>query len=390
MCLSTLKLFKFPVMKRIIRYIFIFALVISFTETGYSQSDEILFRRSLLQSGWNGFFYGLAFDHIFDIDGPAAAGLPVITAGTCVLVPLLSNSSKTVTSNRLLLSGHGQTLGWVHGMALGAIINNNDAFDEQESKLTVGLGAATSIGLGILGNHLAKTKDWSEGRVALYRHYGWIAPMTGICAAATFSEDLSVFGISDLLFTAGGYLVADRVNSWNEFTRGEVRSTQVLSALNGALGFCVFIDTQVDDEDIDFNRTGWILPAVGLIGGTAIGHFWLKNADFTPQQGMTTIYAAAGGFVIGAGIDLLIDSEEFTPNYLIPYITSMGAYTFAVQKLKNSNRTASLIPKESKGTWDFAFLPQNILLNNKLGEKGILVNGKYTGMQPCFSASLTF
>lgn len=378
-------------MKKVIRILFVSAILLSvIAQNINAQSDDILFRKHLVSSGWNGLFYGIAADVIFEIDGAAAVGLPVITAGASVIVPLLSNSSKTITSNQLLLTGHGKTLGWAHGFALGLLINGNDAFDTNgKTKLTVGLGALTSIGLGAVGNHLGKTKDWSEGRVALYRHYGWVMPFTGLSIAASFSDDARVFGGADLLFGAGGYLLADQVNKWNEFTRGDVRATQALTALNGALGYCIFIDSQIDNE-AGFNRIGWLIPAAGVLGGTAAGHLWLKDAKFTPQQGMTTIYAATGGALIGAGISLIINSDDFTTNYIIPYATGMATYTFAVLKLKKSNAGSAYLPIEKKANWDFAFMPQNLYLNDKIQQKGYMINGRYIGLQPLFAASLNF
>jgi hypothetical protein len=379
-------------MNKLIRLSFVTILFFSVTcQSINSQSDEILFRRHLVVSGWNGLLYGAAFDYIFGVDGAGAAGLPIITAGAGVLVPLFTNSSKSITSNQLLLSSHGQTLGWVHGFALGALINGNGFFDnESKSKLTIGLGAATSIGLGILGNSLGKTKDWSEGRVALYRHYGWVMPFTGFCVSAAFSDDARFFGATDLLFGAGGYLLADQVNKWHEFTRGEVRSIQALSVMNGTLGLCIFADSQIDNSLENLNRTGWLLPALGTLAGTAVGQFWLKDSNFTPAQGMTTIYAETGGVIIGIGIDIIAQSESFTTNYLIPYVTGMGAYALAVTSLKNKNTKQAFLHLNNNRDWNFAFMPQNLFLNNKIEENGFMMNGRQIGMQPLFSASVTF
>jgi hypothetical protein len=379
-------------MKKLVRLSVVFALLLSIAgQTLHSQSDEVLFRRHLIVSGWNGLLYGSAFDYIFGINGTAAAGLPIITAGACVAVPLFSNSSKTITSNQLMLSSHGQTLGWAHGFALGALINGNNAFEtEGKAKLSVGLGAVTSIGLGILGNSLGKTKDWSEGRVALYRHYGWIMPATGFCVSAAFSDDYRFFGASDLVFAAGGYLLADQVNKWHEFTRGEVRATQVMAVMTGALGLCIFSDSQIDNDLSTFNRKGWLIPAVGTLAGTAAGHLWLKDSNLTASQGMTTVYAATAGVIIGIGIDLIASSDDFTLNYMIPYATGMGAFAFAVTKLKNKNAGQTSLRLNKRGDFDFAFMPQNLLLNNKIEQNGFKLYGRQVGMQPLFAASFTF
>jgi len=69
----------------------------------------------------------------------------------------------------------------------------------------------------------------------------------------------------------------------------------------------------------------------------------------------------------------------------------MSCYAFAVQKLKNKNAALGyMLPDKAKAKWDFAIMPQNLYLNNKLVESNNLLNNRHTGMQPLFSASCTF
>ncbi len=379
-------------MKRVIRFSGILFLVILFTggPACSQEHDDMLFYKHIALSAWNGVYYGLAADHIFDIQDEAAVALPVITAGTLALIPLLTNESRTISSNQLLLTGHGQLIGWAHGGSLGLLINGDNAFDEGKSKLTVGLAALTSIGLGITGKKLATTMDWSEGRVALYRHYGLVMPATGACLALALSDNARVFGSSIILFGAGGYLLADRINTWNEFTRGEMRATQALTVMNGTLGICIFAD--IVEDDFDIKKAGWLLPAIGLISGTGVGHIWLKDSNMTPQQGMTTIYAAGLGSLIGVGLAILIGTDEFNAtDYLLPYFTGLGTYALTVGKIKSKNTLqTNVLLKNSRFNWDFSFMPQNLYLNNKIVENGNLLNNRLVGMQPLFSASCTF
>jgi len=146
-------------MKNVIRFLVVISILISMTgQPAFSQqNDELLFYKHLAMSGWNGVYYGLAADHIFELDDKAA--------------------------------------------------------------------------------------------VALYRQYGLNMPMTGAAISLAFSDDARVFGSSVLLFGAGSYLPADRVNRWHEFTRGEIRVAQALTALNGVLGLSIFIDSEPDDFD---------------------------------------------------------------------------------------------------------------------------------------------
>ncbi|MCE5345635.1 MAG: hypothetical protein LLG13_04995 [Bacteroidales bacterium] len=381
-------------MKNGLKFIVVCILFFSFAAQNiFSQSDDVLFRKYLVSSGWNGLLYGGAIDVIGEVDGAAAAGIPIITAGVSVLLPLITNASRTITPNQLMLSSHGKTLGWVHGFAISTLILGEDAWNDDNGngyyKLTTGLGALSSIGLGMLGSSLGKNKNWSEGRTAMYRHYGWLMPFTGFSIAAAFSDDARVFGGSILLFGAGGYLIADAVNNIHEYTRGEVRATRVLTVLNGGLGYGILSDIQSGDE---FNRTDWLIPAAGVLSGTLAGHLWLKNTNLTSQQGLMTAYASTGGAILGLGVAMLIDSEELTPWYLIPYATAMSAYAFTVEHFKKVNLNMGYLPgkDDKKSNWDIAIMPQNLFINSKIQNTNYPVGCRFSKIQPVVAATVTF
>jgi hypothetical protein len=380
-------------MKKTVKYSFILLMIFLLAIQNSIGQDEILFRKHIINSGWNGLYYGVAIDIIAELDGAAAAGIPVITAGSSMLLPLLVNTEKAIDYDALVLSGHGKSIGWAHGMALATLIGGEKAFwgedeDSDNYKYSVGLGAITSIGMGILGNSLAKNNEWTEGQVELYRLYGWLMPFTGFSVMASFADEPRLYGGAVLLFGAGGYLIADRINSWNEYTRGEMRANQVLTTLNLGLGVGVFAD--LVDEMEDVHDPHWLIPAAGAVAGTLIGHLWLKDTKLTPQQGMLTAYAAGGGAILGLGIALITESDEITPYYLIPYATGLGAYAFTVERLRKRNNTLGFVPVNKKNNLQIAFMPQNLFLNNKIQSMGYQLNGKLIGMQPVFSASVKF
>ena len=112
--------------------------------------------------------------------------------------------------------------------------------------------------------------------------------------------------------------------------------------------------------------------------------------NLTPKQGLQTAYATTGGAILGFGFALLTGSDNITPYYVIPYITGLGAYTIVVESMRMKNKTQGFIPKHQKNNWEIAFMPQNMFLNSKISNNGYLLNGRITGMQPLFAASLRF
>lgn len=380
-------------MENTVKYSSVLVLIFSLTALNlFSQNDDVLFRKYVVSSGWNGLFYGGAIDAIAEINGAAATGVPIITSGICVLIPLVSNTSRKITTNQLMLSGHGKTLGWVHGFALSSLVLGKDAWDDDGGdyyKYTIGLGALSSIGLGFLGKSLSGKNDWTEGEVAIYRHYGWIMPFAGFSVAAAFSSDIRVVGGSILAFGAGGYFLADRVNKIHQYSRGEVRATRVLAVLNGGLGYGILSDLSYES---DINNIYWLIPAAGVLSGTLAGHLWLKNTHLTPQQGLITAYASSGGAIMGLGIALVVNSEKPTPWYLIPYTTALGAYSFTVNHFKKINSNTGSLPgiDNKKNNWDITLMPQNLFFNSIMQNKGFSTNGHGAGIQPVFAASVNF
>jgi len=374
-------------MKRKYKIPFFVIMTLVFMIQNSNAQDEILFRRHLVISGINGSFYGLAIDAMAEIDEGAAAGIPIISAGASVLVPLLTNSTHPISPNSMVLSNHGKLIGWVHGFALATLIGGEKAWDDNGYKLTLGLGVATSISLGILGNSLGKNSTWTEGQVAMYRHYGWTMPFTGVLVMAAFSDEPRLIGATDLIFGAGSYFLADKVYKNYQYTRGDVRAIQVLTVLNGGLGAGILADKADRGNE---SRSDLLFPAIGVLSGTLLGQAWLKNVNLTAKQGMQTAYATTGGAIFGFGIALLTGSDNITPYYVIPYITGLGAYTIVVESMRMKNKTQGFIPKHQKNNWEIAFMPQNMFLNSKISNNGYLLNGRITGMQPLFAASLRF
>jgi hypothetical protein len=378
-------------MKNKINSFFILLIIFALAVNNSSAQDDILFRRHIINSGWNGLFYGGAIDVIAELDGGAAVGVPVITAGVSMLIPLLANREKSIDYDALVMNMHGKSIGWVDGFSLATLVGGEKAWESDSSnnyKYTVGFGAISSIGMGILGNHLARNNEWTEGQVELYRLYGWVGPLTGFCITASFSDEPRLYGASTLLLGAGGYLLANQVNNWHEYSRGDMRATQMLTALNTGLGFGIFADCTEDLEEV--NNPYWLIPAAGALTGTFAGHLWLKNKNLSPRQGMLTVYAASGGVILGLGIALLTEAENITPYYLIPYATGLAAFATTVELLGRKNSSQAILNFNRNDNFNFTLMPQNLLMNNILQNRFHSGNTRLLGPQPLFVASLKF
>jgi hypothetical protein len=349
--------------------------------------ERSMYTQYLVSSGLFGALYGGAAVVILGLDenGGAAAGIPLLTAGASVLIPVLTMKDKNVSYNSLSLSIHGKTAGAFQGAALGVLLTGENV---EDGKLILALSTAASIGLGRLGYSLGKNQPWSQGRAALYSYYGILMPLEGLAIdAALGSENPRVYGLTSLAFGAGGYLIADRIANKVDFTRGDITATGTLATLNGLLGFLILSD--LEDNLDDYKPGYFLIPAVGALGGTLAGHLWLKNARLTSQQGRNVALSSAGGVAIGLGLTALFTPESITPYYVVSYITGMTTYALMVGIYKKNNNLA-FSDNEKKSRWNLNVMPQNLFLNKKIEEYSQANPGRRFDFLPAISATFTF
>jgi hypothetical protein len=356
-----------------------------------AQTDQdLVFRKRVFSSAVNGLYYGSALIAITEPESAAAAaGIPIITTGLGVLVPVLLNEKYPVNMNQVVLTQHGQFIGWFQGASLSLLALGDNIDNGNNYKIAVGAGALGSIGMGLLGKSLGKTQPWSEGQAAMLAHWGTVGPLVTTFTAMSISYDPRVIGGSMLLGGAAGYFVGNAINKSDTYTRGDVRAAGDLTVLNGALGTCLLFDI-VGEGEVEVGDWAWLFPAAGVLSGTLISQAWLKNTNLTPRQGMNTIWMSSGGAVLGLGLALVINSDSFTPWYLVPYATSLGAYAYSVESARKKNAALASVNDKNWNKWSFSFMPQNLFLNEKIVKDGFRINGKSVLMQPLFSASLTF
>jgi hypothetical protein len=346
--------------------------------------DRSTFTKYVVSSSAYGFLYGLAGCYVLGLDGYAVAGVPFITSGASAIVPVATIKDRKVTTNSLLLSLHGKSIGAFQGAMLGQVFTGKNNSEEGSIKLTIGIATASSIALGYTGFYLGANKPWTQGRVSLYSHYGWLMPLEGISImAAMESENPAFYGSASILFGTAGYLVADRVADKYDFTRGDVVSIQAFTLLNLMLGIGILVDIESN------SGAPLIIPGTAALAGTIAGQAWLRDARLTTQQGWNSFLITTGGTAIGFGFSRVI-SEEFTSlDYILPYITGFISYAITTTRYKD-NIESLTYSKNRISPWQFSFMPQSILINKKLSESGKLLHTNGFGMVPLFSASVRF
>lgn len=346
--------------------------------------ERSMYSQYLISSGVFGFMYGTSVAAILEIYEGGALALPLLSAGASTLIPVFTIKDKNVSYNSLALSLHGKSVGAMQGAALSFLLTGDNL---EDARIPLALSTLSSIVLGRVGYNLGRDKDWSRGKAALYSHYGLMMPFEGMALAlALESEDPRVYGGASLAFGAGGYLLADRISGKYDYTLGDVRAATTLSTLNTVLGFFIVSDKA---EYGDAPPSDFLFPAIGALGGTLLGQVWIKDAKLTNQQGRNVALATTGGSVMGLGLVALISPESITPYYVTGYLAGLSMYAVMVGTYKKDNSIGLSINRDEK-KWDINFMPQNILLNQKIAPFALSNPQKRVTFLPAFSASLKF
>jgi len=330
-------------------------------ETPDESSDSNTELYHLLYSGYFGMYYGLGTIALLEPQYNWAVGIPFLTAGGSMLMPILLRKQYGETNNNsMMLSLHGRYMGAVSGFALALLLQGED-FANDVPKLAIGLGMIGSITGGHIGYKLGITKNWTEGRVGLYRYYSKLFGAVAIASlVSTESESARLYSLTAMTGVGLGYVAANQIAKRTNYTRGDIVTIEGLTMLTTGLGFAVM-------ADVDEGTRGILIPTIAALAATGVGHTIVKDTRFTLRQGRRTEYAMLGGALIGLGIAAITESSEVWPYYTFPYVTGIVSYGLMINHYKQKNLQTSFHHEKSGLNFSFKLHPENYFINEKLG-----------------------
>lgn len=341
--------------------------------------DPNLLIKHMAYSGIYGAYYGLMINEIFDIEDEALrTGIPFISAGGSILVPIISSQYNYINNNSLWLKSHGKSIGLLDGFMIGAAVFGNDAFDDGDAgKATLSLGLLSSVSLGFVGFKLGKEKDWTEGQTTLYQYYGYLVPATtAAILAASGAEDARLYGIGVLASAPIGYYTANRIGNKIDYTRGDLVSITNATVLGFAYGASIVMYAETE------NRAAILIPTFTALCGSGLAQLNHKDYHITRQQGRRLVWASAGSSLIGMGIAAFAKPDNAGTTVFIPAVTATVGYSVLNNYYKKHPQNELT---DSKGIFDnaqFAFHPESILLGKQFEKMNVI--------PPIMSLSMTF
>jgi hypothetical protein len=317
-----------------------------------------------------GVYYGASLVALFEPDGAAAVGIPLITGGLWVLGPFI-NPKKYQNIDRSVIraSNTGKFLGLIYGGALGYTFYGGGDNNDRGAFLFSSLG---SIALGELGFQMQKRRMLPEGHIEMFRHYGIVGPWLGLSlAGALGADDTRVFAGSVLAGGVGGLLFANSQANKYGYTRGDVENISTLSLATTGLGFALVIETIEED----FSNAVILIPAAATVLGSLWGQKSVKGVYLTNRQGSTIAFSALGAGLIGVGVLALAQAETPSLWIGIPSAFALATQQILFSRFKKENLARNLSLGKDRDLpfrLSFDLSPGNYFLNKRIPATGYL------------------
>lgn len=330
----------------------------------HASAEEFEWRgRDRLSQALYGLYYGGSIVAIGEIDGAAAAGIPLITGGLWMLGPALNPKKyEGITRNTVRASNTGKLLGLIYGGSLGIMLAGTSSSDN--AKLAWGLSTVGSIALGEIGFHMEKKFKPSAGHIELIRHYGIIGPWVGAAiAASTGTDNSNVLGASLLAGGIGGVLLGNSQAKKYDYSRGDVDAISSLSLIATGIGFTAVAESM---NNGNASSSLILIPAAFTIGATAIGQHSVKGAHLTDKQGSTLELSTAGAGLVGLGVAALTESSSPAVWVGIPSGLALITHQILFNNFKTKNLTVGFHGGRHR--------KNNFLVSLKVTPEGYFIN----------------
>lgn len=299
-----------------------------------SELQEFTWRpKDRVHNGLYGFYYGATLAAVTKAGSGLAGGLPLMAAGLWQLGPVINPKKyEGIGPSTMRAAGTGKILGLGYGLGLGLAIGGNTS---STGDLMLGLSTLGSIGLGEAAFQIQKRKNYSDGRIELIRHYGFLGPAVGLASVlATSNSNSNLAGTSIVVGGIGGLILGNQAAKKYNYTVGDVDAISSLTWIYAGGGFA-FVGESVQDG----NRSQGLLllPAVTAISGTLLGQRMVRGANLTTRQGSMINLASGGAALIGLGAVTTAKAQSLGVIIGVPSALALVAHQLVFHSFKTKN-----------------------------------------------------
>jgi len=305
-------------------------------------------------------YYGYAIPMSLDVESSKSfIAMYMLSGAAGFFIPYTTTKNKTVSVAQASLSFYGQSRGIYHGMSVPMLFDENPDF-----KTVLGAGVVVSLFEGFMGNHLARSWNYTAGAASMMQMGGDMGTAFGFL----FSDVLNFYndGKTKAIFgtaLASSYLglwAGKRMGDTRQYTTGDAivfRSTVILSSYIPL----IFVNYTEPDKSKPFT--------IAALSGGAIGCFFaqrlVKNKEFSTGQGVLISLGELAGGLLGLGAAYLIAPDDDSDKLFMTGIGIGGIAGLAIMYRQFSGRAS--INNDSDLSFNFSINPFGIgqLINKK-------------------------
>ncbi|MCS4433423.1 hypothetical protein [Aquiflexum gelatinilyticum] len=335
-----------------------------------------------------GAYYGASLVAVTEISSAAAVGIPLLTGGLWALGPVIvPKKYENINRSVIRASNTGKFLGLVYGGSLALLVAGESDNIGQTALILSSLG---SIALGEVGFKLQKKRNFSEGHIELVSHYGTIGPwIAGATLGAAGSENPNLYGAAFLAGGVGGILIANKVSSKYDYTKGDVNNISALSLATTGVGFAIFAETLQNDV----SSAVLLIPAAGTVIGTMLGQKAVKGVYLNKKQGSTIGLSTGGAALVGLGLAAIFETDSPTLWVGIPSVLALATQQILFNKYKKDNLAGNLLGKINKDKpyrFSMKVTPENYFVNQQMVVPAGILNPNGNISNPLVNLKLAF
>lgn len=292
---------------------------------------RLIITTSVLATG----YYGWAVPVSLNIKNEKAALATYMFIGAAgFILPYQQTKKRTVTDAHATMFYYGSTRGIVHGLALNNLIHGN----HDNPRRALGYSVVTSLAEGMAGLKLAGDQQMTAGKSEAIGIGGDLGLWTGYTSVIALGlEDQGRASSSAILLgSASGYAAGHWLSAGEAYSRGDA---YVWGAV-GILGATV--PPSIADIGNPGDKTSAMMSGFGTMAGVGVGHYLVKDKDFSTGQGVLINLAQIAGAFTGLGLAYLAGAPKNGSVYPVSAATgAVVGFTVTYRAFVQEARTIS-------------------------------------------------
>ncbi|MDB5033511.1 MAG: hypothetical protein JWQ98_752 [Chlorobi bacterium] len=301
---------------------------------------RLLAGTTIMGLGYYGFITSVA---IQAESGETAVALYMLGSASSFFIPYLVTSKLNVTNAQANLSIYGGVAGALHGVLLYNLINGSNS-NVYSDGLFQGRAMASLLGgitESVCGYIVAGSSKLPEGKVDVIALGGTAGLGLGEAMAyITGFDNTSESAGMMLLGSAAGFAAGNAMANMQHYTPGDAYVLTASCAMSAYALPAMFYLSGLDVSESN-GKIHTLATIAGGAAGLVLGHYLVKDHEFSTPHGQYIALGTGAGFALGLGVAYLISPRGGDGSIYVgsALVGGAGAFGLMYSLLQDGNRS---------------------------------------------------